>query len=387
MLQLSKDTAQEVINTHGSPVYVYSTEEIHAQAKKLAGLDAPYGLLVSYAMKANPHPEILKIFGQYGIGIDASSSYEAEKALEAGISPERITLTSQQLPKNLKEILGKGIKFNACSLHQLREYCAVNPGSTVGVRINPGMGSGTYNRVTTGGVSAAFGVWHKYIDQVLDIAKSSGVTITQLHTHIGSGAETEKWIQIIETNLEIVKKLPNVTSLNMGGGFKFNRMDPKKSADMEQILKAVSVRLREFAEETGRKLELEIEPGTWLAAGICSLVSTVIDLKDTGEKGYTFALLDTGMNDIIRPAMYGAQHPIRVFSDNDPVELLVAGHACESADMFTVAANDPEKLEPRKLPKPEIGDIVEIGGTGAYCAGGFRPIGYNSFPPAPEVFI
>ena len=387
MLKLTTDHAREIANQHGTPLYLYSGSDIKKQAKQLADLQAPYGISVSYAMKANPHKEILRVLNEFGIGIDASSGYEAERALEAGILPEKITITAQQLPKDLDKLIETGVRMNACSLHQLETYCAKWPNTSVGVRINPGMGSGSYNRVTTGGVSAAFGIWHEYIDQALEVAKNYGVNITQLHTHIGSGAETESWLSVIDTNLELARRLPGVVSMNLGGGFKFNRMNPKESANIAEIVAATGDKLIEFEKQTGRKLELEIEPGTWLVAGCGSLISSIIDVKDTGKDGHLFAILDTGMNDIIRPAMYGAQHPITIFSNNEPVDLLVAGHACESADMFTVAEDDPETVMPRKLPAPEIGDLVEIGGAGAYCAGGFRPIGYNSFPPAPEVFI
>ena len=249
------------------------------------------------------------------------------------------------------------------------------------------MGSGTYSRVTTGGVGASFGIWHEYIDEVLEIAKESDVSINRLHTHIGSGADTDKWLGVIEKNLELVNQLPDVTHLNLGGGFKYDRMNPGNSADIPAILAAANKEIAAYAAKTSRKLHLEIEPGTWMVAGAGSLLCNVIDVKDTGKDGHRFAVVNTGMNDIIRPAMYGAQHPITIYSDAEQVDLLVAGHNCESSDMFTIAEGDPETLAPRLLPEPEIGDIVEIGGVGAYCAGGFRPIGYNSFPPAAEVFI
>ncbi|MCP4738250.1 MAG: diaminopimelate decarboxylase, partial [Bosea sp.] len=119
--------------------------------------------------------------------------------------------------------------------------------------------------------------------------------------------------------------------------------------------------------------------------------ATVTDVVDTGSEGYTFAKVDTGMTEFLRPNLYGAQHPIGLFpsdpeAEREEIDVLVAGHCCESGDMMTPAPGDPEGLAPRRLPRPVPGDSLVIGGAGAYCSG-LAASNYNSFPQAAEVLI
>lgn len=366
---------------------MYLQKVIEEQANAMFSLPVPYGLTVRYAMKANPHQGILKIMQERGIKIDASSAYEIDKALNAGFEPSDILLTSQQLAHNLKDVVEKGVNFNATSLRQLEEYGKLFPGSNVTVRINPGIGSGHSTKTNVGGLGSSFGIWHEYIPRVHEIAKKYSLTITRLHTHIGSGADPEVWQQAIAMSLAIAKQFPDILTLNLGGGFKVARVDSEKSADMHVIGERLASELEEFARETGKELKLEVEPGTFLVANAGILVSRIQDIVDTGSDGYTFLKLDTGMNDILRPSLYAAQHPIEVVNDStEKREYVVVGHNCESGDLLTPAVNDPEGLGPRVLNKADVGDIVLIGGVGAYCAS-MSAHGYNSFPDASEVII
>ena len=203
-----------------------------------------------------------------GLHIDASSDNEALFALNNGISAEKIALNSQQLPKDIVDIVGKrGVFFTATSLHQLEQYGKSLPNTSLGVRLNPGDGSGATNRVTTGGKSAGFGIWHEYIPQVHEIAKKYGLNISKVHTHIGAGTDPVKWKEVAVVTLDLVRKFPTATVVSLGGGFKVKRMENEVSADLEDIGKHVAQLLQDFSKETGRKLELEIEPGTFLTAG------------------------------------------------------------------------------------------------------------------------
>ena len=148
--------------------------------------------------------------------------------------------------------------------------------------------------------------------------------------------------------------------------------------------------LRRFAAEGGPRLRLEIEPGTFLVGNAGAVVASVIDVVDTGKEGFSFIKTDTGMTEILRPSMYGAQHPLTVVpredGDRPPREYLVVGHCCESGDVLTPAPGDPEALRVRPLAEARVGDAVVIGGAGAYCAG-MSAKNYNSFPEAPEVLL
>ena len=125
---------------------------------------------VRYAVKACPAAGVIRILNRAGLHIDASSGYEALRAMRTGVPATQIQLTTQQLPDNLADLVRQGVLFNACSLHQLAAYGRLFPGREVSVRINPGLGSGHSNRTNTGGPSSSFGIWHEHLDQVLATA-------------------------------------------------------------------------------------------------------------------------------------------------------------------------------------------------------------------------
>jgi len=373
---------------HGSPLFVYDRNYLQERAQQLTNLTLPFGITPRYAVKANNHPEIIALFNKAGLSFDASSSYEAAELLEQGIPGEKISLSSQQPAHNLPELLAAGVKYVATSLHQLELFVQVaSKGTEVGLRVNPGLGAGHNNRTTTGGANSSFGLWNTYLPQALSMAAEANVAITRLHIHIGSGADPKMWGEVMKTSLAIASQMPEATSLDIGGGFKIHRFGDEHEADMQEIAGVFAAGLSAFAQQTGRQLHLEIEPGTWLVAHAGTLLAEVVDIVDTGADGHTFLRLNTGMNDIIRPSMYGAQHKIEVLSDaSEQEEYVVVGHNCETGDILTPAVGDPEGLEPRLMNKAVIGDIVAIYDAGAYCAS-FSAHGYNSFPSAKEIIV
>lgn len=369
------------------PRYEYSRSKIRERIDYLKGLSAPYGLTVRYAMKANPHPEIISMMNSSGVCFDASSSYEAGELLAQGVDGRNISLSSQQSPHDLDELLSKGVLFVATSLKQLELFLQGPHPSTVGVRINPDFGRGHNKRTSTGGVASSFGIWHEYIPKILELTKARGVSVDRLHIHVGSGADPAIWGEVMDRALAVAQQLPDVTSLDIGGGYKVHRYGDEKEADMKTIMQVFSEKLSAFEGQSGRSLHLEIEPGTFFIAHAGTLVARVDDVVDTGEGGYTFLRLNTGMNDFLRSALYGARHTIEVVNDAEATkEYVVVGHNCESGDIFSPASGNPEEIETRTLKLAAIGDEVRIYDVGAYCAS-MRAKGYNSFPDAAEVMV
>jgi diaminopimelate decarboxylase len=384
---LTADRAAEVRRRFGTPCYVYDRRALEAAARQALAVPAPYGFTLRYAMKANPSRGILALFRDLGLDIDASSDWEVERALAAGFAPTRIQLTAQMPSPRLAEHVARGVLINACSLHQLREYARVAPGGEVSVRMNPGLGSGSTKRTNTGGPAASFGIWHEYLDEVLAVAGTHRLRISRLHTHIGSGTDPDVWARAARMTLDLAERLPEVRLVNLGGGFKVGRMPEEPSADLARVGAHLGEELVQFRARTGRALALEIEPGTFLVALAGAIVATCVDVVDTGRDGYLFAKLDAGMPEITRPSLYGAQHPIDVLATGrEAADVVFVGPCCESGDILTPAPGDPEALGPRWVPRPEIGDLVVIGGAGAYCAG-MATINYNSYPQAPEVML
>ncbi|MSQ48388.1 MAG: diaminopimelate decarboxylase [Deltaproteobacteria bacterium] len=386
-LFLTSEQAAEARERFGTPSYIYSRPLLEAAAHQALAIPAPYGFTLRYAMKANPSLGVLSVFRGLGLHIDASSDFEVERAMRAGFAPEQIQLTSQMPSRRLVDFVKRGVRYNACSLHQLEQFGKAAPGGSVSVRINPGLGSGSTKRTNTGGPASSFGIWHTYLSDVKAIAERDNVRITRLHTHIGSGSDPEMWKRVTRMSLDIAAQLPHVTIINLGGGFKVGRMPDEVSTDLQDIGLHVRRELEAFHERTGRALHLEVEPGTYLVARAGAIVATCVDVVDTGKDGYVFAKLDTGMPEVTRPSLYGAQHPIEVLATGrDEADVVFVGPCCESGDILTPAPGDPEALAPRRVPRPRIGDVVIVGGAGAYCAG-MATINYNSYPQAPEVML
>jgi diaminopimelate decarboxylase len=384
---LSKEMAAEVRARFGTPCYVYDRSVLEATARRALAFPAPFGFTLRYAMKANPSRGILGLFRELGLHVDASSDNEVARALRAGFAPETIQLTSQLPSRQLAEHLARGIIFNACSLHQLEELGRIAPGHEASVRMNPGLGSGSAKRTNTGGPASSFGIWHEYLEDVTTIAKRHDIRLTRLHTHIGSGTDPEVWKRVTRMTLDLAARLPEVRIVNLGGGLKVGRMPDEASVDLDDVGAHVRAELQGFRQRDGRPLQLELEPGTYLVANAGFVVATVVDVVDTGRDGYRFAKLDTGMTEVTRPSLYGAQHPITVLAEGrDETDTIFVGPCCESGDILTPAPGDPEALGPRRGPRPAIGDLVVIGGAGAYCAA-MSTVNYNSYPQAPEAML
>ena len=383
---LTSDLAHAAVDAVGTPVYVYSRDTIEQRCREVLAFPNAYGFNARYALKANPHLSILKVMEKMGMHFDASSEYEVMRCLSVGIAGEKIQLTGQQFPrKHLKEIVDAGVLFNACSLRQLDEFGKAYPGAKVSFRINPGRGSGSNRKTNVGGRSASFGIWHEYTDQIAEIVEKHGLIVDRIHSHIGSGSDPEVWKAVAEKTLEQADKFPHVQTVNLGGGFKVARMSHEKSTDLQEVGEFVKNVFIQHAEKTGNEYQLEIEPGTYLSANCGTLICDVDDITDTGEEGYSFLKVNTGMDTITRPALYGSEHPMVVLTDNtETQEYIVTGHCCESGDMFTVDEDD--NLVPRTLNKASIGDLVIIEGAGAYCAS-MSLKNYNSFPVTPQVLL
>ncbi len=401
---LKGEQVRDIAKQFETPVFVYSRKLLEQQADKALAFPNAFGLTVRYAMKANPNLNILRIFHNKGIKIDASSEYEVERAALAGIPPENILLTSQQFPVNLEFIVDKAVEFNACSLYQLEQYGERFPNSSVSVRINPGLGSGGTDMTNTGGPASSFGIWHEYLNDVFCVAKNYDLNIKRVHTHIGSGSDPEIWKKVALMSLNIVKKFINkghkVKILNLGGGYKVGRMANEKSTDLQECGMPVKQAFIAFAEQTERQLRLEVEPGTFLVANAGALVSKVIDVVSTVykegvfeydfEHSRHFIKIDSGMTEITRPSLYGAQHPIiivpKTSEERGTEKYVVVGHCCESGDLVSPKLDEPGTLSERLLCEAKIGDFLVIEGSGAYCSS-MNVKGYNSFPAAAEVLI
>jgi diaminopimelate decarboxylase len=392
VLPADRINAFKAIAEKGTPAYGYFEDDLRSNMQKLLAFPAPFGVVVRYAMKANPNAAILRLFDKMGAHIDASSPNECFRAIEAaGIAGEKIRLTSQRVLDRgtLEELVGKGIKFTATSLKQLEEYGKAFPGSTVAVRFNVGIGSGWTNATSTGGVNSSFGIYEQR-EEIDALLSKYRLTLDTIHLHIGSGSDPEKQKKAALKGIELAGLYPTVKTLNLGGGFKVARMNYEKTTDLQDLGAGTRDALKRFAEQTGRELLLEIEPGTAAVANAGYVVARVMDIASTGKKGYTFLKVDTGMTENTRISLYAAQHPLAIIpmdsTQRGTGEYVVTGQCCESGDVLTPQPGIPESIDPRRLTEAKIGDLLIMGGAGAYCAG-MNTHNYNSYPESPECLV
>lgn len=387
---LTYNDLDELQMEFGTPCFVYDEATLRENAKAVLNFPHAFGLFPRYAMKAAPTAAILRIFNEEGLGIDASSIHEVERSVRAGFGTESISLSTQELADDFIYWAQDGIRINLCSLHQIHKIGRWGKVRRVGLRFNPGKGSGGNNRTNVGGPASSFGIWKDDLGEAINLCKEYKLTVERIHTHIGSGSDPEVWKTVASMTLDLARSFPSVDTINLGGGYKVARMPDEKATDLQEVGAPVKKLFEEFAAETGRKLKLEIEPGTFLLAHACSLVTRIQDITSTGNEGYRFLKLDSGMTEILRPSLYGAQHPIHLVCEpgqekfRELIDQVVVGHCCESGDLLTPAPGDPEALAPRNLIRGEIGDFCVIEGAGAYCSS-MSAKNYNSFPEAAEV--
>lgn len=389
---ISEKNANALAEKFGTPIYVYDEKTLRGNAAACLAFPHAFGLTVRFAMKACPTAAVLRLFLSLGLHFDASSVHEVRRAMLAGVPAEKIALSTQELSADFEEIVRLGVKINACSLDQLDRFGKAFPRARVGMRFNPGLGSGGTGKTNVGGPDASFGVWHEYAGTVEEILKKHALTLERIHTHIGSGSDPAVWQKAALRSLGLVRRFPTVETLDFGGGYKVARVPAEKTTDLQACGAPVRDAIAKLAEETGRKLHFEIEPGTYLVANAGAVLARVQDVTDTGAAGRRFIKLDTGMTDILRPSLYGAQHPVFLVKKSGrsvpagTENYVVVGHCCESGDLVSCAAGEPETLAERTLPRAEIGDLCVIGGAGAYCSA-MSAKNYNSFPESAEVLL
>ena len=400
---LNAKAVSQVALEYGTPAYVYDEALILERCRECLDMPPAYGLTVRYAMKANSNRALLKIISNAGLHFDASSLSEVLRAGLADIPFEKIMLTTQEVytgeqMTKLENLLLGGLKYNACSLHQLRligDFASKN-NIDIGLRIHPGIGSGESATRNTGDDYSCFGIHLSDLDELNEYAKSKGLKFRHVHIHIGSGADTKMWRQNIDHELGLIEKhFPDADTVSFGGGLKEARMPGEYAADVALLGSYAKMQIEDFKKRTGRKLKMEIEPGTYIVANAGYAITRLIDKKKTARSN--FIITDGGMEINSRPLLYGSKHPIYIVSGDGmrvissefdeskhDYEAVVAGKCCESGDCQTLDMDGHAVA--RKMVEPEIGDIVVIGGVGAYCSS-MAPYNYNSHGQAPEILF
>ena len=372
----------------GTPLYVYDAKTVGRRCDDLAAFD-----VIRYAQKASSNLAILDRVRKRGVVVDAVSAGEIRRAIAAGYTTggnsHEIVYTADIFDhESLDLVIEHGLHVNCGSPDMISQLGERRPGSDVTLRINPGFGHGHSQKTNTGGQQSKHGIWHTQINDCLLRADQTGVTITGLHMHIGSGTDLEHLSEVCsameKAALEVGRTL---TTISAGGGLPVPYKNDETYVDLDKYFELWDGVRNRLSETFGHRLNLEIEPGRYLTAESGSLIAEVRSVKKVGDN--LFTLVDAGFNDLARPVMYGAHHPISVAaasgdaSIREEVEMVIGGPLCESGDIFT--QREGGFVDSRKLPIVRVGDFVVIENAGAY--GFVMASNYNSKTRAAEVLI
>ncbi len=359
---------------HGA-VYVYHLGQVAAAARRLAGLESIDR--VYYALKANAHPGVLARARASGLEFECVSPGELDLLGELFPKHEasRILFTPNFAPRaEYRHALKAGAQVTVDNLAVLENWPELFSGSDIFLRLDPGMGRGLHRHVRTAGVHSKFGIPLFELERAAKAAAAAGAKVAGLHAHMGSGImDPGAWAPIADTLIDCLEHFPEARALNLGGGLGV----PQHAGEADLDLAALDKSLERCRRRAPGELEFWLEPGRYVVAEAGVLLARVTQVK--GKKGARYVGVETGMNSLIRPALYGSFHEVRNLSRSDePATRMasVVGPICESGD---VLARD------RLLPECREGDVLLFANAGAY--GRVMASGYNLRPPACEEVI
>ncbi len=379
----------------GTPVYVYDSSIIARRIADLAAFD-----VIRYAQKACSNLAILDFVRRRGVLVDAVSEGEIRRALAAGYTshgePPPIIYTADIFDRAALDLVVElGLHVNCGSPEMIEQLGARSPGSRITLRINPGFGHGHSKKTNTGGEQSKHGIWHEQLTECLRLADFHGIQVSGLHMHIGSGTDMEHLRQVCGSMEHAAQEVGrSLTTISAGGGLPVPYRSTDQYVDINAYFQLWDAVRRRLEDRFGHKLSLEIEPGRYLIAEAGYLVAEIRAVKRMGSN--TFYLLDAGFNNLARPILYGAYHPMSITpaksaehgaaspDGSRPLhDVVVGGPLCESGDIFT--QEEGGIVCTRKLPAAEVGDFLVLEVAGAY--GFVMGSNYNSKPLAAEVVI
>jgi diaminopimelate decarboxylase len=367
----------------GTPVHVYSGALLADRYRRLDAALAECPHRLHYAIKANSTLAIVRALRALGARADANSLGEIEVARRAGYAPEDVVFTGVgKTPDEIRRAVGAGLHaINVESPGELDRIAAaaaaIGRPARVAIRLNPNVDAGTHPKITTGLPETKFGVSIGDARAMIQRTKQhSHVRVVGLHAHIGSQISTADPLRRVAESVatfagELLRDGVPLEHLDLGGGLGVAYQSGQPVLSEVDYAAAIVPPVR----ETG--LTLVLEPGRWLVALAGVLVTSVVDLKRKADGGW-FVVVDAGMTDLMRPALYGAWHEIEAVQPRQGETMLadVVGPVCETTD--TLGAE-------RQLPALEIGDLLVIRDTGAY--GAVMASNYNRRPIAAEVLV
>ena len=374
---------EEIVRKVGTPLYLYSYQTILDHYRQIREAFAPVKALICFAVKANGSLAVCRALAKAGAGFDVVSGGELRKALQAGADPKRIVYASVgKRPEEIEAAVRAGILFfnveSEQELEQIHSICArLKKRQPVSLRLNPEVDPQTHTFISTGHKASKFGMELKTVRSLLSRhRKYPWLIFGGLHIHIGSQIlEARPFRQAIRKALGVIaaarrRGIPMAT-LNIGGGLGiiYDRERPQTPADYARAVLPLLKRSR---------VKVILEPGRYIAGNSGILLTRVLYRKES--HGRRFAIVDAGMNDLMRPSLYGAYHRIQPVLQPKPTEKHlttdIVGPVCESGDFLG---------KNRKLPPLKRGDLLAVMSAGAY--GFVMASNYNARPRPAEVMV
>lgn len=363
---------------YGTPLYVYDASEME---KQIAGFRAAFSvedLHIHYACKALTNINILRLMKKWGTGLDTVSIEEIKIGIHAGFKPGEIMFTPNMVGfEEIAEAVEMGVRINIDNLPFLLRFGQVFPETPVCIRLNPHILAGGNINISVGHTHSKFGISFEQIAEIKTIISNTGLKVEGLHIHVGSDVkDAESFVKVADLLFDVALNFPDLTFLDLGGGFKIKYKPEDKKADLAELGNLLSDAFNRFCEKYGRTLSLIFEPGKYLVSEAGYFFVQVNVVKRTPY--VLFAGVDSGFNHLIRPMFYDAYHHITNCSNPDGGLFTydIVGNICETD---TFASN-------RELPEIKEGDILCFHNAGAY--GYTMASNYNSRPrPAEALFI
>ncbi len=369
----------EVVKEHETPFYLYSLNSVMVHFGRIRDAFKELDPLICFSMKSNSNLTLCRALVSSGAGLDIVSGGELYKALKVGCPPDRIVYasvgkTEAEIRQAVKEEI---LLFNVESLPELIMIDSVAKKMkrkvNVAIRVNPDVRPNTHDYITTGSKEKKFGIDFKTAEEIFDNSnKYSHVALKGLHVHIGSQiTDPAPFAEALKKVMEFVDKSGiELEWMNIGGGFGID-YGPEKAVEADKISAELIPILK------GRSFKVIIEPGRFIMGNSGILVSKVVYVK-TGSTGKKFAIVDAGMNDLLRPSLYKAYHEIVPVArrDTDKVVYDVVGPICESGDYLGLD---------RKMQELIPGEFIAVMGAGAY--GYTMASNYNSRPRPAELVV
>ena len=349
----------KLVEKYDCPLYVYDSAIMERQYQRmLAAFDVPR-LKINYACKALGNVNVLKLFRQWGAGLDAVSYQEVRLGLLAGFAPQDIIYTPNCVSiEEFEQVNALGVRLNIDSISILEQFGHLFPEVPVCIRINPHIMAGGNAKISVGHIDSKFGISIHQLPHVVKVVEALGLKIEGVHMHTGSDIlDAEVFLQAAEILLRAAKLFPDLDYVDFGSGFKVPYRPGDIATDIEELGRRISERFNEFCQEYGKNLCLMFEPGKFLVSEAGSFLVKVNLVKTTPST--VFIGVDSGLNHFIRPMFYNAYHHMLNLSNPEgkPRIYTVVGYICEN-DTFGVN---------RQLPEVREGDILCFQNAGAYC--------------------